>query len=435
MKRNLITALIALLGLGVQARVWSLQECIDYAIDHNLTVEQQNIERLSAEQSVTEAKDAVLPDVSAGVSQNWNFGRGLTADNTYADRNTSNFGLQAGLSLPLFNGLQTVRNVQYAKASLSAIVEGVEAAKDDVTLRVMAQYLQALYCGELEGVAQSQAELTTEELEKRKALLEAGKIPEADMLDARSQAAQARLQLVSAQNDRRLALLDLQQLLRLPVSDDFEVQALEGDEPPMLLDPQTVYENALGYNHGILASELRVKAADRQISLAKTGWIPKLSFNAGLSDNYYKIGGMSNENFRDQMRHNFSQYVGFSLSIPIFDGLSTRNNVRRARINRLNEELAFETRKDNLYKSIYETYYQAVSARERFAAASEAATAGAASLNAVQEKYSLGRATPVDFDNARTQFFQAMSERARARYEMILRAGILEFYGNPSPRR
>lgn len=415
---------------GLQAKSWSLDECINYAIEKNLTVEQRRIEQLNAEQQVIAAKDAALPNVSAGVSQTWNFGRGLTASNTYADRNTANFGLQAGLSLPIFNGLQTIRNIDYAKASLRAILENVESAKDDVTLQVMAQYLQVLYCGELEGVARQQAELTEEELEKRKALLEAGKIPEADMLDASSQAAQARLQLVTAQNDRRLALLDLTQLLRLPADSDFEVEALEADNV-VLLQPQVVYDSALRGNHGLLASELDVKAAESQISLAKTGWIPKLNFQAGLSDNYYKISGMENESFGQQFRHNFSQYVGFSLSIPIFDGFTTRNNVRRARLQRLSADLTLETKKDNLYKAIYETYYQAVAAQERYVAAEEAATAGAAALAAVQEKYSLGRATPVDFDNARTKFFSAMSDRARARYETILRARILEFYANP----
>lgn len=429
MKRTtIILASVASLVAGVQAKTWNLQECIDYAIEHNLTVEQRRLDVMNAEQEVVSAKDAALPNISAGASQTWNFGRGLTANNTYADRNTSNFGIQAGLTLPLFNGLQTVRSVQYAKSSLTAVLEGLESAKDDVTLRVMAQYLQVLYCGELEGVAMSQAELTVEELEKRKALLEAGKIPEADMLDAKSQAAQAKLQLVNAQNDRRLALLDLQQLLRLNANEDFDVEALEADELPTLLNPQVVYDRAMGRNHGILAAELQVKAADRQISLAKTGWIPRLSFNAGLSDNYYKISGMENESVGDQFKHNFSQYLGLSLNIPIFDGFTTRNNVRRARLQRLNYELSFETQKDNLYKAIYETYYQAIGAQERFTAAEEAATSGAATLAAVQEKYGLGRATPVDFDNARTQFYQAMSERARARYEAILRARILEFY-------
>lgn len=432
MKRTLLTLAACAAMLTAGAEVMTLDRCIDYALEHNLTIRQRDIERRNAQLEVTAAKDAVLPQVSGSASQSWNFGRGLTSANTYADRNTSSFGANLGLQLPLFNGLQTVRNISYAKASLSAVVESLEAAKDEVILHVMAQYLQVLYCSELEGVAMSQAELTAEELERRRALLQAGKIPEADMLDASSQAAQARLQLVSAQNDRTLALLDLAQLLRLPSTDGFDVVALDPEETdPFIRNPQQVYEAALGFNHTIMANRLQIDAASSQIKLARTGWIPKLSFNAGLGTNYYKVAGFDNESFRRQMQHNFSQYVGFSLSVPLFDGFTTRNNVRRAELQRLSADLNLETQKDNLFKAINENYLQAVGAREKLTAADEACTAGAAALAAVQEKYSLGRATPTDFDTARNTFVQAMSERARARYELILRARILDFYATP----
>lgn len=428
MKRHAAVLLSAAICLTASAREWTLQECVDYAIEHNLTVRMQDLERRNAEQQVISAKDAVLPQASGSASQSWNFGRGLTAANTYADRNTSQFGASIGLQLPLFNGLQTVRNVEYAKASLTAVVEELESAKDDVVLRVMAQYLQVLYCSELEGVATSQAELTVEEMQRRQALLDAGKIPEADMLDAKSQAAEAKMQLVQARNDRMMALVDLAQLLRLESVDDFEVTAIDTDILPEIRNPQSVYESALGINHTIRAGQLQVQAAGRRVSLAKTGWIPRLSFNAGLGSNYYKVSGISNESFGQQMKHNFSQYVGFSLSVPIFDAFSTRNQVRTAKLQRLNADLQLETQKDNLFKAVQECYYQAVGAREKLTSAEESCTASAAALAAVQEKYSLGRATATDFDTAKNRFVQSMSERARARYELILRARILDFY-------
>lgn len=415
--------------LGAEAREWTLQECVDYAVDHNLTVrQQQQLQRLDAEQQLISAKDAALPQVSGQASQSWNFGRGLTASNTYADRNTSNFGMNLGLQLPLFNGLQTVRQIDYAKASLTAVLESVEAAKDDVTLQVMAQYLQVLYCRELEQVAQTQVAITEEEHAKRLALLEAGKIPEADMLDARSQAAQASMQLVNAQNDTRLALLNLQLLLRLQNEPDFAVAPIDSSVLPTLSNPAVVYEAALARNHTIAANRLQIDASERQIKLAETGYIPRLSFNAGIGTNYYKTSGFDNESFGSQMRHNFSQYLGFTLTVPIFDGFTTRNNVRRARLQRLGSELNLETQMDNLYKAVNESYYQAVGARERLAAATEATVASEAALAAVREKYSIGRATPTDFDTAKNQLLRAQSERAQALYELLLRARILDFY-------
>ncbi|MDE6535415.1 MAG: TolC family protein [Muribaculaceae bacterium] len=428
MNKLLIVGAMSLSWLNLGAKEWTLQECVDYAVANNLTVLQRSNDVLQAENDLTSAKDAVLPTVSGQGQQSWNFGRGLTASNTYADRNTSNFGLSLGLNLPLFQGLQTYRQIQYQRTYLSSMVESLESAKDDITLQVMAQYLQVLYSQEMEEIARSQVKITSDELERRKALLEVGKIPEADMLDAKAQDAQAKVQLVTAQNDTRLALLDLSQLLRLESVEGFNV-AKPDDEMPELRDPREVYDRAMGSNHSVLAGRLQVEAAGQQISVAKTGWIPRLNLSAGLGSNYYKVNGLENERFSDQFRHNFAQQIGLSLSVPIFDAFQTRNAVRRARVNQVSTQLNFETAADNLYKAIQQAYYQAAGARERHNAATLAVEASEASLNAVTEKYGLGRATPTEFENAKNQYVKALSERTQAKFEFLLRARILAFYG------
>lgn len=428
MKRIILPfALAAATAVTGNAREWTLQQCVDYAVENNLTVLQRENETVQASNELTAAKDAVLPTLSAQGQQAWSFGRGLTASNTYADRNTSNFGFSVGLNLPLFQGLQAARQIDYQRTWLSASLESLESAKDDITLQVMAQYLQVLYCGEMEQIARSQAALTGEELNRRMALLEVGRIPEADMLDAKSQDAQARMQLVTAENDSRLALLDLTQLLRLPSTDDFSVSAPD-DSMPVLRDPREVYDCAMAINHSVRYGQLQVDAAEKQISVAQTGWIPRLSLSAGLGSNYYNINGYNNESFKEQMRHNFSQNVGFTLSIPIFDAFQTRNAVRRAKVNHFSSQLNFETAADNLYKAIQQSYYQAVGARERFSASEAAVASSEASLASVKEKYGLGRATPVEFDNAKNLYVKALSERTQAKYELLLRAKVLDFY-------
>lgn len=429
MKEIVLSIALLAASLSLEAHEWTLQECIDYALANNLTVLQRTNDVTQAENELTAAKDAVLPSVSAQGQQSWNFGRGLTASNTYADRNTSNFGFSVGLNLPLFQGLQTVRQVKYQRTYLSAMLENLESVKDDITLQVMAQYLQVLYSQEMEEIARSQAELTAEELERRQALLDVGRIPEADMLDAKSQDAQARVQYVTSQNDTRLALLDLSQLLRLETVDGFSI--VRPDEPlPELRDPRQVYDLAMQINHGVRAGQLQVEAASQQIKVAQTGWIPKLSFSAGLGSNYYKITGMTNDKFNEQIRHNFAQQLSLNLSIPIFDAFQTRNSVRRAKVSRLSTELNFETASDNLYKSIQQSYYQAVGARERYEASADAVSASEAAFNAVKEKYGLGRATPVEFENAKNQYVKSLSERTQSKFEFLLRARILDFYAS-----
>lgn len=430
MKKTFFSLLALCMTLGASASQWTLDQCISHAVTHNLTVRQRAMDRVSAENSVTEAKDGFLPQVSASASQSWNFGRGLTADNTYANRNTSNFGWNVGLNLPLFQGLQNVRQVAYAKANLASVMESYEAAKDDVTLRVIAQYLQVLYCGEIETVARNQAETARSVLMRQQAQLEEGKIPEADMLDAKSQLAQAEMQVTTAQSDLMLARLEMVQLLRLDEApEEFTVEPVT-DADPQLQDPRSVFDRALEFNHGVGAMKSRVTVAGQAVKVAQSGWLPRLSFNAGLSSNYYTLSGAPTEAFSSQMRHNFGKYLGFSLSVPIFDALSTRNNVRRARVQQTVAELELESASDDLCKTVNQAYYQAVGARERLHSATAAAEATRAAMDAMLEKYTLGRATSTDYDTARSAYIRAESDRLQAKYELQLRARILDFYAS-----
>ena len=189
-------ALAAVASAGA-VEPWSLDSCVNYAISHNITVQSRMLEAEGGRLSVTEAKDRFLPTVSGYGSQSFSFGRGLTAENTYANRNTSSFSAGAQLSLPIFQGLAGVRRLDYAKASLRALLEQTEAAKDDVTLNVTSQYLQALYTAEMMAVARERLAISTSELARRQQLLEAGKIPELDIYEARSQVSQDELNLVN----------------------------------------------------------------------------------------------------------------------------------------------------------------------------------------------------------------------------------------------
>lgn len=414
-------------SVQAEASQWDLDSCINYALTHNITIRQRTLDCVSAGNDVTEAEDRFLPDLSASASQSFNFGRGLTSANTYANRNTSNFQWGVGMNLPLFQGLSAMRQVGYAKASLKAVLEELEAAKDDVTLNVIAQYLQVLYCDELHKVAVGQEELSRQELDRRRELLDAGKIPEIDMLEAESQLAQDQLAVVTALNDRTMALVDLAQLLRVDDVEGFDVAPL-ADGMPVLLSADEVYANAVGHNHAIEAGRMRVEAAGKYIGVAEAGYIPRLSFNAGVSSSYYTVNGYDNQRFGRQMRDNFNTYLGFSLNIPIFDAFSTRNSVRKARVTKLAAELEYESARDNLYKAVRKAAVEAANAFKKHDAAGVAEKSTYESMMAVREKYNLGRATPTEFETARTNYLKAVSQRVQAKYEYMLRCRILAFY-------
>ena len=427
MKTAIICALALASAISSAAETWTLDRCINYALDNNLTVKSRKIEIQSGELDVTAAKDRHLPNLSANASQSFSYGRGLTSDNTYTDRNTSNFGWGVNMSLPLFQGLSAIRQTKYAQANLRALVEELEATKDDITLNVISAYLQVLYAGEMCNVAEEQLRLGLVEQSRREELLANGKIPELDLIEAQSQVAQNRLSLVNAQNDRTLALVDLAQLLELPDIDGFDIAPVE-DDGLTLYSPDEVYDRALESNHSVLAARRRIEAADRNISLARSSYLPNLSFNAGIGSNYYTVSGISSESFARQMNHNFNKSLGFSLSIPLFDAFSSRNNVRRAKIQHLNARLQYETTERNLYKTIQQAYYQAKGATEKLRSAEISADATRQAFEAMQQKYDFGRANSTEYEQARSNYVRATSEAVQAKYESILRRRILAFY-------
>lgn len=427
--RNIIIALslgVAACG-AANAAEWSLEQCIDHAIAHNINVRQAMVQRQSAELDVSDARNRFLPTLSGYASQNFSFGRALTMDNTYADRNTSAFGAGVSLNMPIFQGLAGIRRLDYAKVSLAAALEEAEATKDDVALNVIAAYLQALYTSELCDVARRRVQMSRIDLDRTSQLVEAGRLPELDLYQSRATLSQDELSLVNASNDSTLAMLDLRQLLNLSADEPFAIAPITETLPP-LMTAEEVYASALNNNHRLRSATLQVQAADKSVALAKGAYIPTLNFSAGLSSSYYHTNGINNEGFGSQMRHNFSQSVGFSLSVPIFDAFSTRNSVRRAHLNAHTSQLRLDDERQQLYKAICQAHTQALGAMRQQTAAADACESTRQAYQAMTVKYDNGRANATELEKAKTDYTNAMADAVHAKYQLILRSRILRFY-------
>ena len=425
----IVSASLLLTAVVSHAEAWSLDSCINYAVTHNLDVRSAQLERFKGDLSVTEAKDRFLPNLSASASQNWSFGRGLTSQNTYANRNTSSLGWSVSFSMPLFQGLSALRQLRQAQANIHSLDLRVAYAKDEVTLGIMAYYLQVLYNKEIVAVRREELRLSGTQLERQEILLDAGKVPEVDVLQAKAEVAAGELAVVNAENDYTLALVDLTRALELVDTEGFDVLPVDFDgEISLPASADIVYANALNYNNGVLAARSSIGLADHAVSIAKTGYIPRLSLNAGLGSSYYTLSGASNESFARQMRDNFSKSIGISLSVPIFDAFSTRNQVRQARLQKLSAELELERQESNLLKTIRQAYSQAEGARARYQAGESAVTSAKAALDAMTEKYNYGRANATEWEQARSSYITTLSQQVQAKYEMILRSRIIIFY-------
>lgn len=423
----IISATLFAASYNAAAEDWTLQQCIDYALEHNIDIKMRQQDVATGNLQVADSKHAFLPQINASASQSFNFGRGLTSQNTYANRNTSNFQAGASLSVPIFSGLRNSRTLEQAKLNLTQITWQLEQARDNVTLNVIAQYLQVLYNKEVEATASSQVDLSTYELSRRKSLAEAGKIAEVEVLEAESQLAQDKLTLVNAHNDYTLSLLELTQLLQLTTSENFNVVALVGDDP-VIPPAMVVFQSAMETNSGVKAAESYVDVAQAGIGVAQTGYIPTLSFNGGVGSSYYKLNGVDNLPFSKQMRENYSTYLGFSLNIPIFDALNTRTSVKRARVQHISAQLQADQVKSDLYKAIQQAHVQASGARDKYLTAQTSCEAAQASFDAMSEKYNVGRATSTEFEQSKTNLFSSKIQLIQAHYEYLLRYRILHFY-------
>lgn len=427
MKKNIFLSLLLLPASLLAADSWSLDSCISYAITHSISVCQNILERQNAEYSVTEAKDRFLPEVNASVGQSFNFGRGLTSENTYAQRNTSNFQWGVSMNMPLFQGLSAIRQVKQSKLNLQAVLYQVEEAKDNVTLNVISSYLQVLYNKEMLATAKRQVELSEYELERQRTLAEAGKIAEVDVLQADAQLAQDRQSRVEAENNVAQSLLDLAQLIQLPSAENFDIDPLN-DEVTPLPSVEQVCSNALFSYSSILRQKKNIEAAKANEDVARSGYIPRLSLNAGIGSSYYKLSGTANPSFSRQMRDNLNKYIGFTLSIPVFDGFSTRNNLRKAKLQTTLATLQLEDARTSLVKSINQAHLQAQSALSKYEAAKVSEDANKISFEAMQEKYNMGRSNPYEFEQAKNSYLRSTISRIQAQYEYQLRHRILNFY-------
>lgn len=434
MKKQYITFVtIAVLSAGsaMAQKQWNLKQCIEYAIEHNLTIKQQEAAKDESAVDLNTAKWSRLPDLNGSASHSFNFGRSLQMDNTYQQLNTQNTGLNLSTSIPLFTGMQIPNQIALSKLNLKAAVEDLNKAKEDISIQVTSAYLQVLFNEELAKVAHEQVTLSEEMLKQKTAFFKVGKASEAELYEAKSRAAQDQLSAVQTDNEYRLALLDLSQLLELPTPEGFGIVSPSIDEDKdfsIQTSPADIYSEALLIKPSIKAAQYRVEGAQKSIRIAQSGYYPQLSLGAGIATSYYNVSGRENGNFGSQLRDNFSQYIGLSLNIPIFNRFSTRNQVRKARIQQTTLNWQLEDAKKALYKEIQQAYYNAVNAESKFESSRTADEAAKASFNLMKEKYANGKATSTEFNEARTNWLKAVSDRIQAKYDYLFRTKILDFY-------
>ena len=431
MKRIIIclSLLASLPGLAQNAP-WSLKDCINYALEHNLNVQKSQLTVEQREVELDNARGRRLPGVSASASENLSFGRGLTEDNTYSNSNTTSTSFALGGDIPIFQGFDINNSIKIGKLNLESATADLEKARDDIRVAVAQAYVQILYNQEILKVAHQQREHDAELLEQVKERLNAGKVSSAEVSAQQATLAQSTQSEIQAEGNLNISVLELTQLLELPSPEGFSIVTPEvGNVSQMLLmRPEAIFAEAVEIKPAVESAKIGVESAKLDIDRAKGAYLPSLSLSGGLGSNYYTNSKMPSLSFGEQLKNNFSQYIGLNLNIPIFQRFSVRNQVRNAQLNYRGQQLNLENVRKSLYKEIQQAYYNAVNAQARYSGSEQSALSALEHYQMTEEKYKVGKAGIADYNDARNNWLKAESEHIQARYQCLYQTKLLDFY-------
>jgi len=409
------------------SHAWNLQECIDWAMEHNLTVAQQELSLENQKIEQNTAHWSWVPSVSGSMSENFSFGRGLGGNNTYDYGNSSTTGLSIGAGMTLFDAMATPNRIRLADLNLEAAVADLEKARDDIRVSVAQAYVQILYNYEILDVARQQIEIDRHQVERLESMFESGRSSAAEVSQQRASLAQSEVTLTQAENNLRASLLDLAQLLEFPYWEGFSIVRPQVSMTDVYIGtPDDIYADAVGLRPAVQAEQIRLAGTEKSLAIAKSQFYPSVSLSGGAGSNYYTNYGSMN--FWDQIDRNFSQYVGLSLSIPIFNRMSTRNQVRSAQLNRMNQELQLKRVKQSLYKEIQQAWNAAVAAQAKYDASQMALSSAEDAFKLVQARYENGKATVTEFNESRNQLMKTRSDAVQATYEYLFQTRLVNFY-------
>ncbi|MDR2854187.1 MAG: TolC family protein [Prevotellaceae bacterium] len=430
-KISLIGVLLFFVFTAYAQTQWTLRACLEYAVNHNIAVKQLELNKKGAEVNLNSSQMSRLPNLNAGASQNWNFGRGETGSGLYENQTQSNASFNISSSIPLFTGFRISNEIARDRLNVQAATLNLNKAKEDLSLNIASLYLQVLFNKELLHVAEEQQTLSKTQVERTQSLVEAGKVPESQLSDMRAQAANDDVSVIQALNNMKLALLDLAQSLELEEINGFDIVEPNFDDFLMseLYSPTAIYENALKTKPAIKMHETQVESAEKALKIAQAGYLPTLNLNLGYGTNYfYSYDFPLNRPLGDQLKNNSGEYIGLNLNIPIFNRFSVKNQVRSAQLNIENNRFELENAKKVLFKEIQTAYLNATAAQEKYKASEIAVSASTVSFSMATDKYAAGKSTVFEMNEARTKWIQSRSNTIQAKYDFIFRSKILDFY-------
>ncbi len=440
-----VSGIIIGYSIFAQQKAWSLEECINHALDNNIQVKQQELQTRFQKNALDLARLKLLPTLSGNATHNYSFGRALdqtTYEYTEHEKiRTNNFYI--GGNLNIFSGFQNINSIKKSEYELLGSEKDLESVKDNIALSVALGYLQILLNRELVKATENQLEITLQQIEKTRKLVEAGSIAMGNLLQIEAQAAQEELQLINLRNQLEISYLSLSQLLELESPTGFEIviPEIELDTNYLIRDTvEDIFIQALSKRPEIMGSEMKLRASEYDLRVAKGGRSPRItmnhSFSTGYSDIRKKILGMDpltgpiygKYPFAEQINDNINYGIGFSVSIPILNGWQINKSISNSKLSIENSRYALDAAKKQLYKNIQQAHADAQASLKKYAASVKAVRAAEESFRYAEQRFNVGLVTPVDYNASKTQLLKAQSELAQAKYEFVFKTKVLDFY-------
>lgn len=466
MRRMFLFILLAIMVQGsTQAQqVWSLEKCIQYALNNNLQLKQQQLLVNAARADVLQTKMDLLPGVTANASHAYNYGQ--TVDrytNEFATSRvqSNNFYLQGGVTL--FNGFQKLNAIKQSQLDLMASMKDAEKYSNDLSLNIATFYMQVLFYKELVNIRTNQLEITRQQMDRMKKLVDAGTMAAGESYIIEAQMATEESALIQAQNQLDISMLTLTQLLDVPSTEGFDIEvpnlAVE-DEPAISNNPDDIYKFAVGNQPEIKAAQYRQESSERQFARAKGMQSPSLALSGSWGTGYsgasqvidqtipeeMRIGytryqgetldvytmGYTNtfkaKPWGDQIKDNNNQTIGLYLTIPILNGWQTRNMVSKSKIAVENARMDVEVASLQLRKTIFTAWTDARASLKNYDAAKKKINATRESFRYAEQKFNVGIMNSVDYNNSKKEMTNAESELIQSKYDFIFKSTVLDFY-------
>ena len=426
---------MAFAGYTHAQKVWTLDECIQYATEHNLDLKKTQLARQRAEYQYKMSKNAWLPTLSANAGESFGFGQSPSYTGVYVSDNSSSASFGANLSMPFFQGLSLYNTAKADALNLQATEKDQEAAQFNLKLNVMAFYMQVLYGKEQVEIARRQTELSAEQLQKTQELFENGRVAEADVYESRAQLASDQSNLTQMETDLALSLLTLTQVLEIEDYEGFEVSSPEAffEGQALELDaPQATIEQALLNQPAMEAARLRLQKSHYDLKVAQSAWYPSLDFYAGYSNGLYHYfsDNYPNTPVSEQLKRNSRAQLGVSLNIPIFNGMKTKYRVKMTELSIDDQQVDLENTAKTLRKEIRQAYGNAKAAQQKMTAMENSLEASRVAYDYAKAGYDMGKKTLLELNESKIRYHKAESDLLQARYEYLYRCKIIEYYRN-----